>query len=503
MISLSLFILLTAAALSTILVTPMQMARCATICFFISAIICINNFNIPAIGFGVSLYNNLIQVNSTTQAIDAFIFIVASIIVGIIWIAQNYIKTNSSINSFIPAQSEYSIILIFTTIGGSILISSNSLITLYLGVELQSFAVYVLSALYRDSENASAAALKYFFMGGLSSAFILIGSAIIYWQTGTIDFNNIFYLINNIPINSTNLESTYASIILGFENILFGILIKISAAPFYNWAPDVYDGVPTVVTTWLTTIPKITLFTFLIYLTNEILNQSSIWFYPSTWSTILVTCSAVSIIIGTIVGLAETRIKRLLAYSTISHVGFILLALSVNTQIGVDSFIFYIIQYTLTTLTAFIILIGFSYSQINNTKIRDIEFNIDLAGQYNINPILGISFSICLFSIAGIPPFIGFFGKQAVLFAALESGYGFLAIIGIVTSVISASYYLNLVKMIYFERIENYNSIRFIEISSIHSYIISIFTLIILIFIFSPNIVLDSTSLLAIAYYSS
>ena len=517
MILFGLFILLTAAALPTIHVTPLQLVRCATLIFLSAGALAANAFNISAMGPGVSLYSGLLQVTPLSQAVDAFLCFVAAVIVGFAWAPVGSIenirtKPNEAVtvNTSSPPLAEYSVILLFTTLGATVLVSSTSLVTLYLGVELQSFAVYILASLYQNSNSASSAALKYFFIGGLSSAFILMGGAVIYWQTGSTDLWHVFNLINQLHGDVTNLVSLHAGTLLGIEAILLGVLIKTAAAPFYNWAPDVYDGVPTIMTTWLTLIPKISLLTFILHVSNDLYSTdvTGTWYTPATWSTLLATTSMLSLVIGTVVGLAQVRVKRLLAYSTVSHVGFLLLALAVNTEIGVDAFTFYLVQYTITTLNAFLILLAFGYylrgrKNDGRTHITDFEYNKDLSGQFSVNPIMGLAFSACLFSIAGVPPLIGFFGKQAVLSAAMQSGYNFLALVGIVTSVVSASYYLGLVRIIYFEPAQYKFNYQPLAITPVHSYIIATLTLSVFFFILAPNLILDSTSNLALAFYSA
>lgn len=482
MILISIFVLLIAAALPSIHVSPVPISRSATLIFISTGILAINTLNITAISSGISIFETRIKVTSQSQAVEIFICVIASIISGHIWAPWRWIENNKNNNIdvtiIMPAVKEYSIILLFTTLGGIILVSSTSLVTLYLGVELQSFAVYILASLYWNSEKSSSGALKYFFIGGLSSAFILIGGGVIYWQTGSTDIWQVMNVLNT---------SEKEKVELGLEIILLGILIKTAAAPFHNWAPDVYDDVPNIVTTWLTLMPKISLLSFLVNLC-----QSSE--YSITWWGLLTIGSLLSIIIGTIVGLAQTRIKRLLAYSTISHVGFLLFSLSISTEIGTSSFLFYLAQYTITTLDAFLIIVGIGYSMR-----KQIEKYEDFAGQSFLNPELGLAISICLFSIAGAPPLVGFFGKISVLSAAINSEYYFRAIVAIVLSVISASYYLNIINYIHF-RPFNVPFVIVITngISSIHSYIIAILTLSQILFILTPTFVLDSTSLLAL-----
>lgn len=502
MLLFGLFTLLTAAALPSISVTPTHLVRSATLVLFSAAALASNALNSPAMGSGVSLFSGTLQATNITGACDVFLCIIGAIIAGFVWAPQKApMAKSSSVSITVPTIAEYSVILLFTTLGSAVLISSTSFVTLYLGIELQSFSVYILAAIYRDSETASSAALKYFFIGGLSSAFILMGGAVVYWNTGTLDTWHVLSLFHSV--DSGHVRDYHAATLLGLEAILLGILMKVAAAPFYNWSPDVYDGVPTVVTTWLTLMPKIALLTYILHLSEGLGSQFTL---PVTWVTILAASSLLSLIVGTVVGLAQVRIKRLLAYSTISHVGFLLLALSVGTEAGVDAFTFYLFQYTITTLNAFLILLAFGYSvrlwsDDGRAHGTDFELNADLAGQYAVNPALGLSFSACLFSMAGVPPLVGFFGKQAVLSAALQSGYGFLAIVGIVTSVVSASYYLGLVRAVHFDLPTYPTKIRALSITPVHSYAIATLTLFLTLFILSPQIVLNSTSLLALAFH--
>lgn len=338
-------------------------------------------------------------------------------------------------------------------------------------------------------------------MVGLSSAFILLGTAIIYSYTGITQFENIYSLIQ------VNLFNINDGITWGMLFIGVGFLFKVAAAPLHNWAPDVYDGVPTIITIWLTTIPKISLLIFLLEIQSGMQgNYNSLSIIINSvdfdiWKNLLLICSIISLIIGTIVGLSQYRIKRLFAYSTISHIGFILLALSINTEQSVESFIFYIAQYSITNINLFLILLAFGY--IN--KIKDIEFIHELQGQFKINPLLAISISICLFSIAGIPPIIGFFAKQMVLYSSIQNGYYFISIIAIIVSVISASYYLKIIRIIFFDNpISNDNDYTITtQMSNIHSFIITIITFVITIFVIQPNIILNSVTLLALNLFTN
>lgn len=399
--------------------------------------------------------------------------------------------------------------LVFTTIGASFLVSSTDLVSLYLAIELQSFAVYILAAIYRNNESATAAGLKYFLLGALSSAFILLGSSIIYGYTGLTNLDAISSLVS---VSSSDLPGgagqVTLGIILGLVIMTVGFLFKVASAPFHNWAPDVYDGVPTMVTTWLAVMPKISIFVLLLTL-HSLTEGVGLSFGDITvnvWQALLLVCSLLSLIIGTVVGLAQFRIKRLLSYSTISHVGFMLLALAVSGQESIDAFLFYLIQYSLTSLNTFFILLAFGYlihsQQSASTQNTDVQFISQLAGQFRQNPILALSMIVCLFSMAGIPPLMGFFAKYAVLYSAIHNGYYFISVVAILASVVSAAYYLRVVRVLYFdEPVKGISAQSATVLTSSHAYVIAVLTMFIVLFVLQPSLILNSTQLMAMSIY--
>jgi NADH-ubiquinone oxidoreductase chain 2 len=394
--------------------------------------------------------------------------------------------------------------VVFTTIGASFLVSSTDLVSLYLAIELQSFAVYILAALYRNNESATAAGLKYFLLGALSSAFILLGSSLIYSYTGLTNLDAISSLVS---VSSS--DNVTQGVILGLVIMTIGFLFKIASAPFHNWAPDVYDGVPTIVTTWLAVMPKISIFILLLTLHSltEGLGLSFGDVTVNVWQALLLVCSLLSLIIGTVVGLAQFRIKRLLAYSTISHVGFMLLALAVSGQESIDAFLFYLIQYSLTSLNAFFILLAFGYlihsqQSEGSGQNSDVQFISQLSGQFRQNPILALSMIICLFSMAGIPPLMGFFAKYAVLYSSIHNGYYFISLIAILASVVSAAYYLRVIRVLYFdEPASGIPGQSPAVLTSAHSYVIAVLTVFIVLFVLQPSLILNSTQLMAMSIY--
>jgi NADH-ubiquinone oxidoreductase chain 2 len=278
-------------------------------------------------------------------------------------------------------------------------------------------------------------------------------------------------------------------------------------------------------------MPKISIFIFLLEFTGGAIGSETVIDMGtsnalflgentsgfSIFKNLLLTTSLLSLVIGTVVGLAQYRLKRLLAFSTISHVGFLLLALSVNSEESITSFLFYIIQYSITNLDAFFVVLALGYvinNQIsyenNGNNSTDITYISQLKGQFYANPILGLSLALCLFSMAGIPPLVGFFAKYRVLYSAIENGYYFLAFVGIIASVISAAYYLRIIRVIHFDQRTNDLSLESGQkseatfvLTSRHSYIISVLTLLVVLFILSPSLVLNSSNLLALSLFTA
>jgi len=661
MIFISILTLIVAKALPVLNtnISSVHFYRSTSIVFIITGFLSINSLYLETIGTGIGIYSGLFHVTQITQFIETFFFIIAGLVL-IGW-PQIITKVNK-VNYYLTDKysTDYSLIILFSSLGSSLLITSYDLISLYLSIELQSFGLYVLSTLYRNSESSTKSGLKYFLLGGLSSAIILLGSGIVYSYTGTTNFESI-YILNSI--NDLNTEYFLQGLTLGLLLIFIGFLFKIAAAPLHNWSPDVYDGTPTIVTMYLTILPKIAIFMFLLEIcthfgiyhghltlgyfawapfgllapfspfpmdgggggvgeeiSNSFLVESSIY-------KLLLITSICSLLIGSVLGLSQIKIKRLLAYSTISHIGFILLALLINTEQSIDSFLFYILQYTITNLNLFLIILALTYThkinsnqlinlspnnksllinkplplfssapypplfrgtkggsfslrgpmdgggEIISYKSKDLNYILELKNLFFSNPLLSLCLCICLFSMAGIPPLIGFFSKQFVLYAAIQNGFYLTAILAIIVSVISASYYLKIVKLLISENeSENENislnltspsissssrsertlasrdgerqesfSLRgpmdgetankdnvlslsgvqvllpsiidlnfvkgvkenkdIIELTNVHSFIISTLTLILLLFFIKPSLILNSTQLLSLSLF--
>jgi NADH-ubiquinone oxidoreductase chain 2 len=499
---------------------------------------------------GLFIYNGYLNVKNFSLIFIIFILLLTLIILGInsvhprkIWFKfKNNKKINfygykfvlNSASNILNKMSdqyritEYPLIILFCITGSIFLILSSDLISIFLSIELQSYSLYLICSIYRNSELSITAGLTYFLLGGLSSCIILLGISLIYINFGSTNLEYI-YIINSISntlktniihipfgsnindilysVSNINFQHNYLQVTLIIMSI--GFLFKISAAPFHFWSPDVYDAIPTIVTIFVAIIPKISILILLYDISYLSLDNDNIM--GLSWSNNIVISCILSLVIGSVLGLTQHRIKRLFAYSTISHLGFILLALSINNLESTRAFLFYIIQYSISNLNAFIILIVIGNNlyfyilnniNINNKKYSPVQLIYQLKGYFYINPLLSISLILTLFSFVGVPPLIGFFGKQMILISAIDKGYILITLIAIITSIISAVYYLALVKNIFFEKTDyriNDNFFKIIQkryksvmhlvepnvtISSYLSSVISIITLILITFMF-------------------
>tara|TARA_Y100001970_G_scaffold142517_1_gene175270 strand:- start:2912 stop:4327 length:1416 start_codon:yes stop_codon:yes gene_type:complete len=325
---------------------------------------------------------------------------------------------------------EYPILILSSILGMMVMVSSNDLILFYIGLELQSLSLYVLASFNRDNIFSSEAGLKYFVLSALSSGLLLYGCSLIYGFSGSTNF---FIIANNLT------ESSYG-LTFGIVFILVGLSFKISAVPFHMWAPDVYQGSPTSVTAFFAILPKIaalTIFVRVLYVPFfNLIND---------WQMIIIFLSIASMLFGSIAAIGQTNLKRLIAYSSIGHMGYALAGLSTGTNQGIQSSITYITIYLFMNLAFFGCILML---RRDDKYFENIE---DLSGLSKHHPILSFSFLIVLFSLAGIPPLAGFFAKFYIFTAVLEQSMYFLAIVGLLSTVISAYYYLRLIKIIYFD----------------------------------------------------
>ncbi len=608
MLILSILFLLSSNAVTLRRDKSILYARCVITILISCFILCINSYYSQFHDKGLGLFGGLYQTSAITQVFHMFIILITALIIQLngfyprkAWteeysslyklLVYKFTYYNSLILNKMAEQFriiEYPLIILFVLTGGLFLISSCDLISIFLSIELQSYGLYILCAVYRNSERATSGGLTYFLLGGLSSCFILLASALLYGNSGNTSFDGL-YVINNITNikdniidlsdkNPLNINSFYESYYINFSLVIMsiGFLFKVSAAPFHFWSPDVYDAIPTVVTAFVAVFAKISIFILLLELVHYTTNfleastteghvnytsEESNTLFNFSWTFTLLVSSLLSLLIGAILGLTQFRIKRLYAYSTISHVGFILLGLTINSIESIQSFIFYLMQYSLTNLNAFMLLLTIGYSlyiyvekkdakgkkESNDTNYNEKKENTlltsemedmnnspiqlinQMKGYFYINPVLALSLAITVFSFVGVPPLIGFFGKQMILSSALDNGYIFITLVAILASVISAYYYLALVKQMFFHTpdyklnpvLENINlnallvqrnnlalikdinlNVYNIKLSSSLTATISFLTLIILFFILIPQEWLNLANILALILFN-
>jgi NADH-quinone oxidoreductase subunit N len=340
------------------------------------------------------------------------------------------IISSSYLKIFKIFKIEYPILILSSVLGMMVMISSNDLIVFYMGLELQSLALYVLATFNRDQLKSSEAGLKYFVLSALSSGLLLYGCSLVYGFSGSTNFDTI----------ANQLNSNEYVLTFGIVFILVGLAFKISAVPFHMWAPDVYEGSPTSVTLFFTMVPKIAALTvFIRFLYVPFLNLID------QWQMIIVFLSIASMLFGAIAAIGQTNIKRLIAYSSIGHIGYTLAGLATGSNEGIQSSIIYISIYIIMNLALFSCLLMLKR---NNQYYEEIG---DLSGLSKNHPLLSLSLLIILFSLAGIPPLAGFFAKFYIFKAVLEQSMYFLAIVGLLSTVVAAFYYLRIIKIIYFD----------------------------------------------------
>ena len=339
--------------------------------------------------------------------------------------SKDYVKKNEI------DKIEYPIIIISSTLGMLLMISSYNLIVFYLGLELQSLCLYILAAFRKNDLKSTEAGLKYFVLSALASGLLLYGCSLIYGFTGSTNFETI----------SNNLDKSNTGAIFGIVFIIVGLAFKVSAVPFHMWTPDVYEGSPTSVTSFFALIPKIAALTvFIRFIYVPFIDAID------HWQSIIIFLSIASMILGAVAAIGQNNIKRLMAYSSIGHMGYALAGLATGTNSGVQSTIIYLTIYLVMNLGAFGCIFMMKRENVYYENIND------LSGLSKNHPILSLGFLIILFSLAGIPPLAGFFAKFYIFMTVIESKMYALAIIGLLTTVVSAFYYLRIIKIIYFDK---------------------------------------------------
>jgi NADH-quinone oxidoreductase subunit N len=326
---------------------------------------------------------------------------------------------------------------LFATVGMLMMISADSLLALYLGLELQSLPLYVMTAFLRDQTRSTEAGLKYFVLGALASGLLLYGCSLVYGFTGTLSFAGLAQILGAGAEAGTPVS---AGALIGLVFVAAGLAFKLAAVPFHMWTPDVYEGAPTPVTAFLAAAPKVAA----MGLTLRVLYQA-FGDWSAQWQQIIVFISVASMLLGSFAAIGQTNMKRLLAYSSIGHVGFALVGLAAGTQDGAQSVLLYMAIYVIMTVGTFGCVL---LMRRNGRAVENID---DLAGLARTQPMLAAALAIFMFSLAGIPPLAGFFAKIYVFYAAIDAGLVTLAVIGVLASVVGAYYYIRIVKVMYFD----------------------------------------------------
>jgi len=372
------------------------------------------------------------------------------------------------------------IILILVSVSTMMmLVSSFDLLPLYLTIELQSLCFYVLAASKRNSEFSTEAGLKYFLLGAFSSGILLFGFSLIYGFTGMTNFEDLAKLSYTQILGSDSYQSLPLSMTIGIIFIAVGFLFKMTAVPFHMWAPDVYEGSPTYITAFFAIVPKVAILGIFIRLFDLSLHG-----FFDQWETVFLLSSLASMIVGSVAAMAQKKIKRLLAYSSIGHVGLILIGFCCGTIEGIQALLIYIVIYVIMSCGLFCIALSLH----QNTPGEDTTF-IQTLPEFSFlgktNPVLAFTFTIILFSMAGIPPLAGFCSKFYLFFAALSSSLYLLAFVGVLTSVISCFYYIRFIKIMYFETSQNsISKNQSFDLISVENSLILAFVAIFLVFFF-------------------
>ena len=328
---------------------------------------------------------------------------------------------------------EFPVLMLYASVGMMLMVSATSMMTMYVGIELMSLSIYVLAAFARDELRSSEAGLKYFVLGALASGLLLYGVSLVYGFSGSMDFVKIAAALTD-PAKSS------AGLVVGLVFMVAGLAFKISAVPFHMWTPDVYEGAPTPVTAFMATAPKVAALAVLLRIM-----ASPFGHLLAQWQQLIVLVAIVSMLLGAFAAIAQTNIKRLMAYSSIGNIGYALIGLAAGTAHGIRGVLFYLVTYVFMTIGTFACIIAM------RRKGRSVEGIADLAGLSRTDPVLAVWLAVFMFSMAGIPPFGGFFGKFFIFTAAVEQGMWTLAVIGVLTSVVGAFYYIRIIKVMFFD----------------------------------------------------
>lgn len=367
---------------------------------------------------------------SDTFAVYCKVLVLVGSALGII-ISQGFLERHEA------ARFEYAILIVFAALGMMMMISANDLISLYVGLELQSLSLYVIASIQRDDTRSTEAGLKYFVLGAVASGMLLYGSSLIYGFTGATNFDQLATLF------TAHHGETSIGVVFGIVFILAGLAFKVSAVPFHMWTPDVYEGAPTPVTAFFSVAPKIAAIALFIRVMIGPFGG-----LISEWQQIVILVSVASMVLGALAAINQRNIKRLMAYSSIGHAGYALIGLAAGTEAGIGAVLIYLSIYLMMNIGVFTCIL---YMRRDGHMVEGIN---DLAGMNRTHPMIALALAILMFSMVGIPPFAGFFGKLYIFLAAIKAELYTLAIIGVLSSVVAAFYYLRIIQLVYFEDLD-------------------------------------------------
>ena len=447
----------------------LSLSRLTLVTLVISSLLIYFN---PVKNLHISLFNGLL-VNNHTINIFKLSILLGSIICILIFV--EYLKKNK-INFF-----EYWIIFLISILSMILLVSSNDFFSIFLAIEIQSFTLYLFASFGKNSAFCTESSLKYFVLGGLSSGLLLFGISLIFGFLGTLSFDKLSLLTTGLY----NSSDSNLIILLALIFISSGLLFKLGAAPFHAWTPDVYEGAPLPSTTLFATLPKIAIFSILLKIYLFVFYD-----FINFWEPFILFSSFSSMLIGAFGAFQQKKIKRLLAYSSIGHVGYLLLGLGGNSYESVQGALLYLFIYIIMTFNIWTLTL----SLFNQKKKENIKYLTDLNGLFKSNPFLTFSFALIVFSMAGIPPLAGFFAKFYIFFSAIENSLFSLVFIGVITSCISAFYYIKLLKILFFENkniIQNWSFFSLIDREK--SLIIALSSLFLILFFSYPQPFLNCT----------
>jgi NADH-quinone oxidoreductase subunit N len=420
-------IVLTCCGMAILLIGVLQQRDTFHFCSMLTVGAFMLTAELVATGSAGAGYNGLFTVDTFSVFSKLLVLVAATL--GII-LSLDY-NEHSNMRRF-----EFPVLILYATVGMLVMVSATNLMSLYLGVELLSLAVYVLAAFARDELRSSEAGLKYFVLGSLASGLLLYGVSLVYGFSGTMEFGKLAQTLSDPAHGSPGL-------IVGLVFVIAGLAFKISAVPFHMWTPDVYEGAPTPVTAFLATAPKVAAVALLVRVM-----ASPFGHLLAQWQQVIILVSILSMLLGALAAIGQRNIKRLMAYSSIGHVGYMLIGLAAGTQAGLRGVLIYLLTYVFMNAGAFACILAM------RRRGRMLEQISDLGGLARTDPGLALAFAVFMFSMAGIPPFAGFFGKYFIFTAAVQSGLWTLAVIGVLTSVVSAFYYIRIIKVIYFDPAE-------------------------------------------------